>query len=252
MELYFGRDGARKKQRISQDYRYQESKSEEKTNHIFPNSDEPSHPRNKSPFKDHLSAVRQILYENKIFGHIPVQSTTTIPRNTETAVNETDLESNSPSTSEHPVYREGKSRVYPAFGLYDWYSLRSKHDNYDQSSRENSQQRPYNNPITYDYYFGTEEAQRSKSDRIIKNPKETNEDEKEKRYLFGSSDSDDLLPTLDKLQSFKVKRTDVDFDSYVKVLKDMVDGNSRALNQYDWLRTTVDIRSALKKLSDLS
>lgn len=47
------------------------------------------------------------------------------------------------------------------------------------------------------------------------------------------------------------RRRDDDIELYVRILRDMVKMDNKALEDYDWLGTTVAIQSALAKLKEI-
>ncbi|CAB3223090.1 unnamed protein product [Arctia plantaginis] len=67
------------------------------------------------------------------------------------------------------------------------------------------------------------------------------------------TDEKDFVTTLEKLRKLNLRlmrrNEDVKIGIYMKVLKDLIKKDSKALKQYDWLATTVQIQSALDKLS---
>lgn len=83
--------------------------------------------------------------------------------------------------------------------------------------------------------------------RIIHTANTLNEEDV--RQIIDHSDKIDAYDTLEKGNNDKDEMIDV--ETYITVMNDMISIGSTALVQYDWLTTTVEIRSALKKMLDL-
>lgn len=261
MDFYFGRQGDARKRRQNKKKKVTDESEETKKPILkFPDSDEPDHPMNKMHIKDHMSSIREILYVNKLFGHIPVRTTTKKPRKTTTYRNDTELNNlyNSTKLGDKHDENNAGSTMPEGLSFFDLLFLRSNmHSGKLREGHFTSGVKcPFNRPVSDYYYFGTDEATRAEL-AACRNEYENFDDDakkttEEKRYLLGSSNPADLLPTLEKLQSLKASRTHDDLESFLRVVKDMINDDNNALEQYDWLRTAVDIRSALKKLGDLS
>lgn len=73
------------------------------------------------------------------------------------------------------------------------------------------------------------------------------------KLIMDHSDTVDIYDVLKKLNKLYVRSKDkmLDVESYITVMNDMISTDNKALVQYDWLTTTVEIRSALKKMTDL-
>ncbi|XP_045508412.1 uncharacterized protein LOC123704157 [Colias croceus] len=97
--------------------------------------------------------------------------------------------------------------------------------------------------ITIDYYFGR---------------KNSHEVDSEHNKLFKlhlaqlKEGSVTPKPVKEKRLDLKEINEKDDFDVYVNVLRDMIEMDNEALIKYDWLRSAVDIRTALSKLKNLT
>ncbi|XP_026316340.1 uncharacterized protein LOC113227598 [Hyposmocoma kahamanoa] len=74
---------------------------------------------------------------------------------------------------------------------------------------------------------------------------------KEMRLIMDHSDQIGIYDTLKKVDRLYVRDKNEMVESYITVMNDMISTDNAALVQYDWLTTTVEIRSALKKIIDL-
>lgn len=238
----------------------------------FPNSDENDHPAHsirEGSLKDHVRAVRNILFQQKSFGL---------------------LERDKYGTSVEKALRKGRKRNE------DKQALRKTNDDY-RTNKINDEDRGNN-------YFGRSGAVKNHIQKVGYLTKQNATKDlyvmddffkaNVEKYIEerGISPSTPLPNVDNEVISFlrkersgndEVKRDSSDLNArsdhnarnveenltdniklnlrrnevvkvsyYLQVLKDMVTMDNKALVQYDWLGTTVDIQAALQKLFELT
>nr|XP_026490588.1 uncharacterized protein DDB_G0286591-like [Vanessa tameamea] len=190
----------------------------------FPNSDEQDHPYNSiyksKTLKDHVGAIRNILYLQQVFGYVPT------------------------------IDRENRK-----------FDERSKKNRY-----ENFFENPRSDDIGIDYYYdrditkSTEKSIRGNISKFklfkkLKNKEpirnlQTNINSINQKQTSGLSSNEnanklnDILEDDNKFSSF--------FDALLNVTEDNIRFDNEGLQHYDWLKTSVDIQSAVRKLLNLA
>ncbi|CAH2237881.1 jg4893 [Pararge aegeria aegeria] len=217
---YFGRILRRGKKINNEVYKSSITKNTTSTKY-FPDSNEKDHPissiHKSDTVKDHVRAIRRILYLQKLFGYVP-QATDYIGRKA------------------NQYYHIGSTSITP------------KHNN-----------------IAIDYYFGRADSNENvKTNQDFRwNKPQLNivpltpnplsfENKPEKLHLeMGSSEAKLSSATESRSQEIGELPFEKLFDSMLYVLKDKIKDESDSLLHYNWLKTTVDIQAAIRKLMDL-
>lgn len=196
----------------------------------FPDSDDSDHPfksmHKSDSAKDHVRSVRQLLYLQKRFGYIP------------------------------EVYKELRKS-----GPKAKKSIPTK--------KNNEKFIDYEEKIYLDYYYDRDGDERkgSRNIELIKVPSKVkiivpkrskevaeNFDEVPNGIEEKYSPSIDIIENINNLVQTEVDEKGFSsfFDAMLEVLKDMIRLNDEGLENYDWLRSSVDIQSAIWRLLDLT
>ncbi|CAD0206724.1 unnamed protein product [Chrysodeixis includens] len=105
-------------------------------------------------------------------------------------------------------------------------------------------------PTTDSKFRNQEKIRNAELNQIAKTP-----DVGSINTVLNMDNEHDLFTNLKKMQQVKMAvknvHSDVKVNTYLTVLKDMVDADNMALKQYDWLGTTVDIQASFQKLFEL-
>ncbi|XP_046975033.1 uncharacterized protein LOC124541206 [Vanessa cardui] len=169
----------------------------------FPNSDELDHPYNaihkSETLKDHVGAIRNILYLQQMFGYVP------------------------------PINRENRK--------FDERSNKNIYKNFFDNSRSDD--------IGIDYYYDREITKTTEKSirgnisnfKLIKKLKN-------KEGIRNLNKLNDILEDENKFSSF--------FNALLNVTEDNIRFDNEALQNYDWLKSSVDIQSAVRKLLELA
>lgn len=256
--------------------------SKDKSKQKLPASDEDAHPfSNFNKVKSHIRAIRHILFKQKRFGYVKkvnsselkssengdyVETATTIPylklKRERTNVAPSD---NSRISMDYlrPLKLSssinGQTDILPMKLGYIKYSDDIKNIYLLSEPFKNNKIKDSNK----EHFNRAKLAKYSNNDLRVKSYSPTFKSDNKSEHLYDPfktimdmTDAKDLLQTLVKLKALNMTNTrsnnvSEELEAYVEVMKDMIYQDSRALKQYDWLSTTVDIQAAVKKLQDL-
>jgi hypothetical protein len=183
--------------------------------------------------KDYLSNKRQLLFANHAFGLSQKTLTEKPPFKQFRAVDGSQYKPTGTSSDISVDY---------------FFSMNDNNDKLLRTGNESN--------ILYDipnYYVDVKRYGRKsgKRKRTVDVPKENMGTIKE---ILSISDTNDMVNHMEELLKLKVpigRETDPEMKPIVDAMKKMIDEDSKALEQYDWLGSTIDVLSAIKKLTDL-
>ncbi|XP_050359026.1 uncharacterized protein LOC126779175 isoform X2 [Nymphalis io] len=187
----------------------------------FPNSNELDHPYNaihkSKTLKDHVRAIRNILYLQEVFGYVPDIETENRKFDQETKKKKENVLKNHPEED---------------IGI-DYY--------YDRVSSKEESENPVRGNIS--------KVKKLQNKDVIRNLPPGLNISNQKQTLGLSSDEflnklNDIIADDKKFSSF--------FDAMLNVTADNIRFNNEALEHYDWLKTSVNIQSAVRKLLTLA